>query len=646
MKKLALIAMAAVGLLFVACSSDKDVAADGSNPNFRGQTEGFFKVNINLPATVVTGSMRAEGWIESSNLDDGLDTEYAVDKVLLLIFEGASESEATLKQAIDLGAWGESTYNDTPNQITTRKDYVAKLNNLPTGTNKLYALAVVNPGSVIATTGTANKIKVKGDELDGPNLAAIKEKLAASTSVSTNDFIYTAGDPAVTYFFMTNAVLSDKAGGSAQPTGVTPQTLAPVDPTYVYETEEDAKKEGSKAATDIYVERAVAKVTLNETSETGKYLETDALGVSGSGISLNASLTGWTLDNTNKSSYIIRQVPASFSWELKSKESVTNDPYRFVGGNPVEPTVALYRTYWAEDPNYGIDYDAANFTKVDEVGTNTNKGNDHPLYCLENTFDVEHQTSQNTTRALLAVKLINESSTDFYVIGADRKTLYTETEVEKKIISYVMSQPVFQEWFADQGTGTLKADDPTPANNITVEWNSNDAGKITVTKITIPASNMKNSTAQEINSTDDYTYETTKTMSGNTLFATLNAQLANVERFKDGVAYYEVRIKHFGDAQTPWNDGEYEDTHKPAESTIATIYPAGTDGRQDANYLGRYGMVRNNWYDLQVGEILKIGDSTVPDLTIHPDDELDELYIKARINILSWAKRPQGVKLK
>ena len=59
-------------------------------------------------------------------------------------------------------------------------------------------------------------------------------------------------------------------------------------------------------------------------------------------------------------------------------------------------------------------------------------------------------------------------------------------------------------------------------------------------------------------------------------------------------------------------------------------------------------MVRNNWYDIKLGEILKIGSSTVPSLDGDdtPDDELDELFIKARINILSWAKRTQNWNLK
>ena len=73
-------------------------------------------------------------------------------------------------------------------------------------------------------------------------------------------------------------------------------------------------------------------------------------------------------------------------------------------------------------------------------------------------------------------------------------------------------------------------------------------------------------------------------------------------------------------------------------------------------------MVRNNWYLLTINKIEKIGstvpttidsnttptDPTDPDTPDpkHPDDELDDVYINARINILSWAKRPQTWNLK
>lgn len=625
--------LAVAGMLFAACSSDKDAANDVPNPEFQGKTEGYFKININLPTAPMV-SMRA--WEESASgtLSDGLPTEYAVEKVLLLIFDGADETTAQMKQCIDLGIWDKGTHTDDPNQITTRKDdYIAQLKAAPV--SNLYALAVVNPNGIIAAGSADNKLTVKGDELTDPTLANIKAKLAASDNVSTNDFIKISGSDK--FFFMTNAVLSNTIGGNTEPAAtIALQTLAPVDKSFIYDTE--AKAVAGQAATDIYVERAVAKVTLNATDV--KYLNTTALTAS-TGLTLNATLSGWSLDNTNKSSYIIRQVPSTFSWNLTSYKTGLTDKYRFVGGNPVDPAVTLYRTYWAEDPNYNITYDAANFSNVEASAiTNTAVGDNAPLYCFENTFTVPYQTFQNTTRAILAVKLT--SGTDnFYVIGADRKTLYTEADVKNKIKDYIMSQPSFVDWFNDPdaakgGKGTLTGD----ALTVTFDKAETAAGKLQVVSFTVPKANTD--AGADITVSGSSTAVEGHDLSG--VIATLNTQLNNVERFIGGIAYYPIRIKHFGDDLTPWNNGEYTPGSEPKESGINDIYP--TTPGQDANYLGRYGLVRNNWYDLAIGEILKIGSSTVPELTNHPDDELEDLYIKARINILSWAKRTQNWNLK
>jgi len=633
MKKFSFLMLAVAGMLFAACSSDKDVANDVPNPEFQGKTEGYFKININLPTAPMV-SMRA--WEESASgtLSDGLPTEYAVEKVLLLIFDGADETTAQMKQCIDLGIWDKGTHTDDPNQITTRKDdYIAQLKAAPV--SNLYALAVVNPNGIIAAGSADNKLTVKGDELTDPTLANIKAKLAASDNVSTNDFIKISGSDK--FFFMTNAVLSNTIGGNTEPAAtIALQTLAPVDKSFIYDTE--AKAVAGQAATDIYVERAVAKVTLNATDV--KYLNTTALTAS-TGLTLNATLSGWSLDNTNKSSYIIRQVPSTFSWNLTSNKTGLTDKYRFVGGNPVDPAVALYRTYWAEDPNYNITYDAANFSNVVASAiTNTAVGDNAPLYCFENTFTVPYQTFQNTTRAILAVKLTSGTG-NFYVIGADRKTLYTEADVKNKIKDYIMSQPSFVDWFNDPdaakgGKGTLTGD----ALTVTFDKAATEAGKLQVVSFTVPAANTD--AGIDITVSSSSTNVEGHDLSG--VIGTLKTQLNNVERFLGGIAYYPIRIKHFGDDLTPWNNGEYTTGNEPKESGIDDIYP--TTPGQDANYLGRYGLVRNNWYDLAIGEILKIGSSTVPELTNHPDDELEDLYIKARINILSWAKRTQNWNLK
>lgn len=614
MKKLSFLVLAIAGMLFAACSSDKDAVGGGEpNPVLTGKGS-YFKVNLNLPTTVV-GSMRApgDGWGDTgTNVDDGLPKEYAVNSVLLLIFEGANEGAATLKQVISPVETDFSNVADDPNQITANRTYVAKLDNAPT--NNLYALAVIN-GAGIIEMGTVNTaVKINGGT-DASNITLADLQVATSNAMITSD-----------KFFMTNAVLSKVQGGAEDP-GASPalQILAPIKAEYIYESEAAATT--GNPATDIYVERGVAKVTVTNGITVSEAIKTKA------GAAVTATLQGWVLDNTEKNSYIVRKVPAGLTWNLTSKQAIATDPYRFVGGNAVDKfygTQNLFRTYWAEDLQYDATVVAANMTRSTTPTFPVSLTD--PQYCHENTFDVANQTHENTTRVIVKVNL---SATDFYTIGADRKTLYTDADVANLIITDLMDQTSFATWWAASSSTDLTS------AGLTITFSSTDAGVITVDDITIAEDAFTPNKAAAVSVKTDVA-------GGAAMISTLNTQLAKVERFKDGTSYYVIRVQHFGDLLTPWNSGEYKAGYKPANGGIADIYPAADDTRQDGNYLGRYGMVRNNWYDIQLGQILKVGTSTVPALPGDdtPDDDLDELYIKARINILSWAKRTQNWTLK
>lgn len=623
MKKLSFLALAIAGMLFAACSSEKEAGGEEPNPIAIGD-KGYFKVNLNLPTTIISSMKGAgDGWGESTdgNLDDGLGVEYEVNSVLLLIFEGANEGAATLKQVITPieTTDGDADEDPDPNQITAVKQYVAQLDNAPT--SNLYALAVIN-GAGIIDAGTSNtKVRINGGaETSGITLANLQ--VATSNSMKESNS-----------FFMTNAVLSKSQGGGEDP-GATPnlQILAPIKAEYIYETQPAATT--GTPATDIYVERGVAKVTVNATA-----LAASALKMKG-GAAIEPSFEGWVLDNTENTSYIVRKVPSTFTWNLKSKQDITTDAYRFVGGNAVDKlygTSNLYRTYWAEDPNYDNDATGKTTTTTPTFAAKTAVGDDYPQYCHENTFNVAHQTHQNTTRAIVKVQL---SATGFYTIGADRKTLYTIDNVKDLVKTDLMDQSAFAAYWAANSETAL---DPA---KLTITFSSaEDAGVITVTDITIAKDAFSTPKENPVSVKNDVA-------GGTTIITTLNnSQLTKVERFKDGISYYVIRVKHFGDELTPWNSDEYKKPNpewKPATGDIAAIYPDANDSRQKPNYLGRYGMVRNNWYDIHIGEILKIGSSTVPTLPGDntPDDDLDELYIKARINILSWAKRTQSWTLK
>ncbi len=115
----------------------------------------------------------------------------------------------------------------------------------------------------------------------------------------------------------------------------------------------------------------------------------------------------------------------------------------------------------------------------------------------------------------------------------------------------------------------------------------------------------------------------------------INKELGDIAKYDGGVAYYPIRIKHFGDTYTPWSATQNG-------VSAGKTYPDGTaaDDTKEHRYLGRYGVVRNNWYDLSVSDIKGVGSPAIPELNGNPDDEFYN-YLSVRINILSWAKRTQ-----
>ena len=108
--------------------------------------------------------------------------------------------------------------------------------------------------------------------------------------------------------------------------------------------------------------------------------------------------------------------------------------------------------------------------------------------------------------------------------------------------------------------------------------------------------------------------------------ATATDAAVGLSTYKSGVSYYIARVKHF-DNLTPWSAGNV------------------TYGGKNINWLGRYGVLRNNWYELSVNSVSGPGYPDVPQVKpTTPDDENDQ-YINVEVKILDWAKRSQTVDL-
>lgn len=578
MKKTLLFSVALAGLMLGSCSSSDDLAGGNTPANQSGK--GYVAFNINLPSQ--SGSSSRAG-SENDQFDAGMKSEYDVKNATLLLFDGSDESSAQFKKAYPLNTAPWTDKGNTDNVTTTSATIVQQVD--APSTNYL-ALVVLNSNNVF-TLGTDGGITIDGSAFSG----TLNDFLTKSAATDGKD-LTKAG------FYMANAPLANKAGGSGDPSGATVNTLVSLDGK-IKETEAEAKA----APAEIYVERGVAKVTMQKCTTTSVTGSKPASSTSEVAFEVNS----WTLDNTNKTTYLVRSTKDYGSWLSLASNATTGviNKYRFVGSNEVGP--GMYRTYFAQDPNYDKTGNAS-ATFNSSATFSSEFGNKNPQYCFENTFDVDNQIDKYTTRVLIKAKL--NSGNTFYVINGDENTIFDRTAVENEIKKQFLLE--YDSWIKANVTSPTTVDESSLAVDFTDE-----AGTVTLNSINITGA----------------TYVSGVTSLPSDYIETVMARLGSIQEYKNGESYYFVRIKHFGDDLTPWNSTE---TDKPSAKGV---YPSGKN--RDGNYLGRYGVLRNNWYDIEVKGVKGLGSPKVPTVTTDTDDELKS-YIAVKINVLSWAKRTQG----
>lgn len=559
------------------CSSSDDL--NGGNTPANQDGNGYVAFTINLPSQSGSSS-RA-----NDDFNDGMAKEYSVQNATLILFNGgATEGKSSFVEAYNLSTAPWKNVGTSTDNITTQSTKIVQ--KVTKSITNAKALVILNNNGTL-NVGDDGSLTVNGTKFEGTYAEFLAKTEATQNKTLTKDG-----------FYMANAPLANGQGGSAAPaTGTTVTTLTDLKGK-IYDTEAEAKL-GTPA--EVYVERGVAKVTLNK----GEVAKAD----NGTTDKVDFAISGWAIDNTNPTTYLVRSTKGFTDWMGYANEKCTTNPYRFVGHTQIAS--GLYRTYFAQDMNY--DTDATGLQRVAEADFKDAYGDANPQYCFENTFNVKHQNENQTT--LVAIKAKLNSGKDFYIVGGDQTTLFDKTQLEKLIKNKFLS--VEEGWVKDNAkneTTSIGEDD------LTLTFDNDAAGVINLTSVTVKSEKLKDSPAAL----------------PATYLEDVKAAVGSVVCYKNGVSYYTVRIKHFGDDLTPWKNGELD--VKPG-----SVYPDGTKTAEN-NWLGRYGVLRNNWYDITVQDVKGLGSATVPELTGTTDDEL-ESYIAVRINVLSWAKRTQGATL-
>lgn len=577
--------LAVIAAMSASCSSNEDLGTAGPGTGTNETGVGYATFTINLPSTNGTRA-------GNPTYDQGTADEYDVNDVTLLIFKktatSTSEGDYTFVEKADLDTMAPWKDENNSDGITASATITAKLTGVTLtnegSTSDYYALAILNNNA--DATG-AGKVKLPTTGTYSTWNDASNADVAKFTD-NTNGY------------YMANAPVYNEGGE--------PTTLVNIDK--VYATKQKAE---TNAATTIHVERGLAKVSIASNA-----FPSTALNPTGTKYHEDeVKITAWNLDVTNNFTFPIHKTAGlkntNFStiW-IPSTEAATTGASvaRFVdAANP-----AFKRVHWGIDPNYNIDLsnetDCKGQFTILPANATINGAADKPQYCLENTFDIEHMKQGQTTRvvfkAMYKPKGFSAGET-FYKIG-NSTDLWNEENLKAQIAAK-----------AAEVVGVASS-----AITVDLEATTNDIKNNAGTKLLVKE-NVKNGTTAV---SDEQIADINAKLGLKE--ATAKGPIVGIATYKSGESYYIARIKHFG-ALTPWAEGQ---------ETYGT-----NNEENNTKYLGRYGVLRNNWYELTVGSVSGPGTPDVP--TIKPTEPDDESYkyISVSVKILSWAKRSDTVDL-
>lgn len=588
--------------MFAACSDNLENAGNGNEGDTLTGEKGYVNIGINLPTT--NGSSRAY----SDVFHDGEEDEYKVNDVIIALFyddmSGDKQGEANAKCKHAFKISGAQFIESSPatDNITTYSVSGVRMISDPEPGQKVYALALINAPSdifnVASTTETNSGKENAGEKVlttklqfkstDSENFADVTT-LSSITAVAAKYITPTVGATSGTggtkYYFMSNAPLAVSNESS-----YSTQTLAPIT---VYKDKEEAA--AGAAFNPIYVERAAAKVVVNiNGASNGNTLTIDGIKYPHYD-GAKVKFTNWTLQNTNKTFFPIRNVNDFSTWN-------GYDNVRFISTGDISGNSGKRRIYWAMDDNYIKNEEEANSDIFDNLKPEPKTAIGAYEYCPENTTTAENMTDDKLTSVLLKSTFTPKGATDesnFFMIG-DIDAVYSETEFVDWATKVLAKSGVEGVPLGSDEEISLSTSLPSTGTVAT-----DKTGLLQLLNIPPVAEEEGGVQEKRIN-------------------ALLTAANSSIKFYKGGVTYYYATvIKHFGD-----------DT------------PAPTDGETytEEDHLGRFGVVRNTWYEITINSVSGPGEPTIPQIPVTPPDK-KQSYINCEINVLSWAKRSQGVDL-
>ncbi len=400
---------------------------------------------------------------------------------------------------------------------------------------------------------------------------------------------------------------------------------------------------------EVYVERLAGKVTvtLEDTLTpvgTSDLYEIDAtvFGKPNSGntegnTKLYVRLEGWTLNALAKNSYISKQFG---DWATKAPFANWDKP-------------EYYRSFWAKSWVYGQADQASNnnLEYFDYIDYNTATktaytGKKNYNYCNENTNEALNVVKKvgdkylvvpaYTTHVTLAATVCDKNGKALDLVEYN-KVLFTKANYVEYALSVLQEAKLLyytKEVTTTEGTNeagetviTTKVDYkelPLEAFDWFAANNGTGSIYIAAKADAAEALYVKNEAGEYVEV--DVAGKTDIEVMNEGLLEYQTKEMAKAIAFNGGRMVYNVPIEHFAG------------NVKAGENKI---------GIEDEGY---YGVVRNHWYTLSIGKIVRVGhgifnpgsDNEKGEEIIPDEPEDPQYYVAANINILSWKVINQG----
>lgn len=614
----------------------------------------YMRVAISQPSEA---SSRVEN--TSTNFENGVGNENEV-KTLYFKFYDTNGDPVSTKPVIDYTFVTATTDQKYPS-VGKVKEAIVSLGLNKGDTYPAYVMCFINPVNFSEVNEESNT--KMGDLRDKTR----DDYKATDGSFAMNNSVYYGTD-------VVTGAENVKISGT------------PIKPNQIYTSEEDAKK-STAAAIDIYVERYAAKVKFTIAQNAIQSYTLD-------GYTLTFNPEAWTINADAAEMYAVKRFATSAPVDGVTQPIPTySEVNTMLGGWDKWNDSPLSRSYWSCSPSYYAtafpqvsdniaDKAGSNKTGAGEIIESTNyklryysydqvmgnnsytgpglgvkefadytpEGETEAItphkYTLENTMGKSAFESVNPKAAAPSVLVVGnytlkngenaiQAGTKFYIYqdkiyfdasvpenaAAGAQTMLTKfldanqiLAIDEKgtLLSSKNASSVASYFTVKHPDLAVRGDIAVPHRYVTLQLN---------------ATNIPENTPLYYKPTGSDKWIQVTNGVKNQINTLLWQQLSNARAFTQGKAYFSIPIAHIGLTENTTDESPKDENGNIVWSKVR---------------VGDFGLVRNHVYTLTVSQIKGLGTGIENlDYPIVPPMEMDDYFIKYRINILNWRIVPE-----